>query len=281
MKFPIGIITDSFRTDVRTALEKAAALGADGVQMYAVRGDVSPEMTAAQRAELRDMVASNGLVISALCGDLGSGGFCFADRNPAKIERSKRIVDLAKELGTDVITTHIGVVPKDPAHPRFSIMQAACGELADYAASVGAHFAVETGPEPATVLRAFLDTIHSSGLGVNLDPANLKMVCDDDPAAAVHTLKDYIVHTHAKDGKMLFWKDPEYIYAMKPEPEQTPCSFLEVPLGEGNVNFPTYLAALKEIGYQGFLTIEREVGDDPAADIARAVSFLRETMAGI
>ncbi len=281
MKFPVGIITDSFRTDIRTALHKAASLGADGVQIYAVRGDVSPEMTPAARARLRDMVASEGLVISALCGDLGTGGFCFPENNARKVEYSKRIVDLAKELGTDIITTHIGVVPADPAHPRFGVMQQACGELAEYAASVGAHFAVETGPEPAKVLKAFLDTLPGTGVAVNLDPANLKMVCDDDPAEAVRTLRDYIVHTHAKDGRMIYYKNPEYIYGLEQEPIVTDTSFEEVPLGQGNVNFPRYLKALEEIGFKGFLTIEREVGDDPAGDIAAAVDFLRKTMAGI
>ena len=36
-----------------------------------------------------------------------------------------------------------------------------------------------------------------------------------------------------------------------------------------------YLPALEKAGYAGFLTIEREVGDDPAADIAMAIDFLR------
>ena len=40
--------------------------------------------------------------------------------------------------------------------------------------------------------------------------------------------------------------------------------------------FPAYLKALDEIGYHGFLTIEREVGDNPAADIEKAVNFLKE-----
>lgn len=279
MNFPIGIIADSFRTDIASALKTARELGADGVQIYAVKGDISPEMSAQKRAELMDMIKSNGLVISALCGDLGSGGFSFVENNPAKIERSKRIVDLAKDLGVDIITTHIGVVPRDPSHPRYVVMQQACGELAEYAASVGAHFAVETGPEPAEVLRMFLDSIKSDGLGVNLDPANLKMVCDDDPVLAVYMLKDYIVHTHAKDGVMLHYKDPEIIYGLKQETIVTDSSFAEVPLGTGSVDFPEYLKALENIGYHGFLTIEREVGDNPKKDIADAVRFLKQTMA--
>lgn len=57
---------------------------------------------------------------------------------------------MAKELETDVVTTHIGVVPADPNHPRYKIMQDACGALAEYADSMQAHFAIETGPKPAS-----------------------------------------------------------------------------------------------------------------------------------
>lgn len=273
--FPIGIITDSFRTDIRTALEKAAALGADGVQIYATRGKLSPEqLTPAGRRELLDMVKSNGLVVSALCGDLGCG-FHRPDRNPELIEQSKRILDLAKDLETNIVTTHIGVVPADPGHPRFGIMQEACGELAEYADSIDAHFAVETGPETSAVLKAFLDSLHSTGVGVNLDPANLVMVTGDDPVKAVYNLKDYIVHTHAKDGVKLWDRDPELVYGIREDPLVTSPSFEEVPLGTGSVPFKDYLAALEDIGYKGFLTIEREVGDDPAKDIETAVNFLR------
>ena len=51
--------------------------------------------------------------------------------------------------------------------------------------------------------------------------------------------------------------------------------FKEVPLGEGEVDWDAYLAALRDIGYDGFLTIERETGADPEADIVMAVDFLR------
>ena len=55
-------------------------------------------------------------------------------------------------------------------------------------------------------------------------------------------------------------------------------SYIELPLGQGDVDFPSYLKALDDIGFTGFLTIEREVGDDPAADIALAVRFLQEQL---
>lgn len=273
-RFPIGVIIDSFRTDIPTAVKKAAEVGAQGIQVYATRGEMAPENMDARRiADFKALVADNGLVISALCGDLG-GGFGNKDENPDRVERSKRILDLAKELGTDVVTTHIGVVPTDSSIDRYKVMQEACFELARYADEIGAHFAIETGPETSAVLKGFLDSLGSTGVGVNLDPANLVMVTGDDPAGAVYNLRKYIVHTHAKDGKQLYYKDPEIVYGLVKDSLVTGPSFLEVPLGEGQVPWENYLNALEDIGYKGFLTIEREVGDDPAKDIRSAVEFL-------
>ena len=222
------------------------------------------------------MVKDHGMCFSALCGDLGKG-FGDPELNPALVEESKRILDIALEMETNIVTTHIGVVPTDENHPRYRIMQDACGELARYADTLGAHFAVETGPEPASVLYRFLEGLHSSGVSVNLDPANLVMVNRDDPVAAVHTLKKYIVHTHAKDGRQLHECDPEVVYGVRPRDPDcvTDKSFIELPLGEGDVPFPAYLKALEDVGYRGFLTIEREVGDHPERDIASAVDFLK------
>jgi len=280
-QFPIGVIIDSFRTDTRTAIEKAAALGAQGIQMYSTKGENSPEnLTAAKRRELLDIVKSNGLRFSALCGDLGKG-FGNAELNPELIEKSKRILDLAKELETDIVTTHIGVVPTDPSVERYAVMQEACFELSRYADSIGSHFAIETGPETSAVLKTFLDALGSTGVGVNLDPANLVMVTGDDPVQAVHNLKDYIVHTHAKDGVMLERTNPEFIYHVTPMPEDMKGIkfFREVPLGEGSVPFVPYLKALEEIGYKGFLTIEREAGEDPSRDIGIAKDHLLNIIA--
>ena len=278
-KFPIGIIIDSFRTDIPTAVKKAAECGAQGIQVYSTRGEMAPEnLSAEKRKEFLSLVKDNGLIVSALCGDLGGGGFIHKELNKERVEKSKRILDLAKDLETDIVTTHIGVVPADPNHDRYKIMQEACHELAEYADSIDAHFAVETGPETSAVLKGFLDSLESTGVGVNLDPANLVMVTGDDPVGAVHNLKKYIVHTHAKDGKQIFFRDPEIVYGIKKDVIVTDESFIEVPLGEGSVDFPKYLAALEEIGYNGFLTIEREVGDNPEKDIRAAVDFLKGLM---
>jgi len=280
-KFDIGVIVDSFRLPTKDAIARAAQIGAQGLQMYCTKGENAPEnLTKEKRIELLDFVKSNGLKFSAICGDLGMG-FGNPEKNPELIEKSKRIMELAKELETDIVTTHIGVVPADPNHDRYKIMQAACHELAEYADSLDAHFAIETGPETSATLKTFLDSLGSKGVAVNLDPANLVMVTGDDPVQAVYNLKDYIVHTHAKDGIKLRDGDPECIYrVVHPVPPEYAQGgyFEEVPLGTGGVPFPAYLKALEDIGYNGFLTIEREVGDNPAADILTAVNYLKKVM---
>jgi sugar phosphate isomerase/epimerase len=134
-------------------------------------------------------------------------------------------------------------------------------------------FAIETGPEPARVLRGFLDEVaEPRGLGVNFDPANLVMVCREDIPAAVDLLGDAIVHTHAKDGLNLQPVDAEQLYGGKLD---WGAYIREVPLGKGGVDWPGYLAALRRNGYDGYLTIEREVGEKPRRDIELAVGFLK------
>lgn len=279
-QFPIGVMLDSFRLDTNGAIKKAVEIGAKGIQMYATSGEHTPEnMSVSARKDLLDRMKSNGLVFSALCGDLGMG-FGNREKNPMLIEKSKRILDLAKDLECNIVTTHIGVVPSDSKHPRYQIMQEACGKLCKYADEMQAHFAIETGPETSLTLKGFLDSLGSKGVAVNMDPANLVMVTGDDPVQAVYNLRDYIVHTHAKDGVKLQDSDPEVIYGIKDIEDviQAGEVFREMPLGEGNVPFGAYLKALEDIGYAGFLTIEREVGDNPAKDITLAADFLRTQM---
>lgn len=276
--FPIGVMLDSFRKPPKEALLLAAASGADGIQLYATHGELAPEsMDAAARRDFRSRVADAGLKISAVCGDLGCG-FANAALNPELIRRSKLIMELAKELGTDIVTTHIGVVPADKKAERYAIMQDACGELARYANDLGSHFAVETGPERSEVLKEFLDGLGSKGVAVNFDPANLVMVAGERPETAVKNLGEYIVHTHAKDGRQIFYRDPEVIFGLKPDDGIKQPSFEELPLGEGDVNFPQYLTALEATGYRGYLTVEREVGNDPCGDINKAVKYLRSVI---
>lgn len=276
----IGVITDCFKKPLNESIQAASKLAVNGVQIYATSGEFSPEtLTEERKNEIKTLLKENGLKISALCGDMGGFGFEKESDNVERVEKTKRIIDLATEFGTNVVTTHIGVIPADKSEKRYSVMLKALTECGLYAKEKGVTLAIETGPEKATTLLAFLQDT-KGGVGVNLDPANFVMVTGQDPVEAVYLLKDYVVHTHAKDGvKIDEGQDPTEVYhafAVGGVDALNACKgFKELPLGEGNVAWDDYLHALKEIGYDGFLTIERETGDDPKRDIEKAVDFLQ------
>ncbi|NMA43299.1 MAG: sugar phosphate isomerase/epimerase [Oligosphaeraceae bacterium] len=282
--FKIGVMVDSFRLPIADGVRKAREIGAHGMQVYVVDGEMRAEnLNAAQRRSFKQLVADNGLEISALCGDLGGHGFQIAAENEEKIRRSKAIVDLAVDLDTQVVTTHIGVVPNNPNDPIFKNQLLVCQDIGAYAMERGVSFAIETGPETAEVLARFLEAVDCPAIGVNMDPANLVMVLNDDPVKAVYTLGKYIKHTHAKDGVQLKPCDPVQVYASFAEGGIEGLNigelFNEVPLGEGAVPWDKYLQALRDVGFKGYLTIEREVGENPVKDIQAAVEFLKQKLA--
>jgi sugar phosphate isomerase/epimerase len=253
--FKIGIILPSLRLSWQDGLAKAAELGADGVQVWTAGGELDPaNLDAAGKRELRAALGRHGLEISALCADYGKS-FGDAAQTDFLIETMKRQIDFAAELGVYVITTHIGVIPEDPASPEWDTMRAAMEVIGGYGDACGVCLATETGPEEPRLMREFFETVPNTGIKVNYDPANLAMM-GFDHLAGVSELRDYIVHTHAKDGARVAGAGRE------------------VPLGEGEVQWPEYLAALAQTGRDLYLTIEREVGDDPVRDIAKAIGFL-------
>ena len=282
----IGVITDCFKVNTKEAILKAAKFGLSGVQIYATTGEFSPEtLSVADKAEYKKLLSENGLVVSALCGDMGGFGFEIAEDNPERIVKTKAIIDLALEFNTSVVTTHVGVIPADKSEPRYKVMLDALTECGIYAKSKGVTLAIETGPEKATTLRAFIEDT-KGGVGVNLDPANFTMVTQQDAVEAVYILKEYIVHTHIKDGKCLDKNqnptDVYHAFAIGGVDALNACEgFKELPVGEGDVNWKNYLKSLNDIGFNGFLTIERECGDEPEKDIMQASGFIADMLTQI
>jgi len=263
----IGVFADSMRMPVRDGLQKARAMGAEYFQLFtsvfefAYSDEFLPErMSAAQRQAFRAYYEDLGMTLSATCADFGTG---FVDQavNATMVPRMFEQINLAVDLGTRVMTTHIGVVPDKP-DAVWDTLCAALNVIGRYAEDHGVVLATETGPESGPVLRSLLDSLDTAGIRVNLDPANLVMA-GFDLDEALDALMPYIVHTHAKDGI----RDPAAWALGK---------WQEMPLGQGDVPWTHYLSRLREGGYDGVFIIERELGDNPVADIAHAITFLRQ-----
>ncbi|MCQ2512988.1 MAG: sugar phosphate isomerase/epimerase [Lachnospiraceae bacterium] len=278
--FKIGTLADWFGVGIIDGIKESEKCGATGVQLYAADSFDPRTASPAFIAEVKQTAIDCGQKVTALCCELGGYGLEKPQDNPEKIDYLKKCADLAKELDCPVLTTHLGVVPATKDDPTYQVLVDACKEIAAYAYPLGVTLAIETGPENACLLRGFIEDC-GDGVGVNFDPANFVMVGADDEVNAVRILGDKIVHTHAKDGKNVNKIASADFYHMFAEgglewmAKADIC--VETPLGQGNVRWPEYLKALKETGYDGYLTIEHEV-EDKADEIREAVDFLKKQM---
>lgn len=277
----IAVMNSSFRKNFRSTVKTTAQMGIHGMQINLNGGFDVDKLNERKIQNMMRLLEKNDIEITAYCGDLGGHGFMVEKDNAYKVPKTKRMIDLAKKTGVPVVTTHIGIIPQDKSHPTYRTLKKALTEIGEYAKQNGVTLAIETGPEVAPTLLSFIEDLNG-GVGVNLDPANFVMVTGQDPVEAVHLLKDYIVHTHAKDGIRLRECDPQEVYG-NIDPNQThtePATpvFRETPLGAGGVDWDRYLQALRDIGYNGYLTIERETRTSPKKTIGQACDFLREKL---
>lgn len=179
-----------------------------------------------------------------------------------RVQELKAASDFARKLGIRQIATHAGFIPENPHDPQYAPMMDALREVAEYLKQNDQYLLFETGQEtPVTLLRAIGD-IGTGNLGINLDTANLILYGKGNPVDALDVFGQYVMDLHIKDG--LFptdgWKLGE-----------------EVPVGEGKADFPRIIEKLKALGYDGALTIEREIdGEKQIEDIVTAKALLEK-----
>jgi len=142
------------------------------------------------------------------------------------------------------------------------------GEVADHCEELGLTMNLETGQETADTLLRVLERADRENLGVNFDPANMILYGSGEPLEALRKVGRYVLSVHCKDGT---WSDA---------PGETWGE--EVVLGEGDVDIRQFVSILDEFGYDGPLTIEREVsGERQIADIRTGLDLLRRIKADL
>lgn len=279
----IGVMLESFHTDILSAIALAAKCGADGVQFYGGTGiSDCDNLSTGEKLNIRKQLQKSGLTVSAVCADLGGHGFANESNNPQRIQKTKRIMQWTKELDCSIITTHLGVIPNEK-NKTWHTLSDACKRLNELGEACEISVALETGSETVPDLKQFLTDINCPHIAVNYDPANLVMVTGDDPCMGVLQLHDKIVHVHVKDGIMLKKTDPAFIYNYFAvggiEDFRLSDYFLETPLGKGSVDIPKWIKTLKSISYKGFYTIERETHlEDCFLEISSCVSLVRSLL---
>ena len=165
-----------------------------------------------------------------------------------------------EKIGVTDVITHAGFLPECPTDPTYPEILETIRDLAQYMKDQGQYFLFETGQETPTTLLRFIEETGTGNIGINLDSANLILYGKANPVDALDVIGKYVRGVHAKDG---FYPTCGMKLGQ------------EVKVGEGKVNFPAFVAKLKEVGYDGALTIEREIsGEQQIKDILDTKTFL-------
>lgn len=184
-----------------------------------------------------------------------------------RVETLIKGADFAKKFGVNDIITHMGFIPENPYDPNFAPMCAAIRTVANHLKKNEQYLLFETGQEtPVTMLRCF-EKVGTDNLGVNLDTANLILYGKGNPVDALDVFGKYVRNMHAKDGKY---------------PTNGHDLGKETRLGDGKVDFKALFKKLHELGYDSYVTIEREIdGDKQIEDILYAKKYLEDIIAEI
>ncbi len=272
-KWPIGVFA-SIDAGLGVKLEVAHELGIPTVQLHAPhQSSRTPENAERFLARLREL----GITITVVFG--GFEGESYADiptvketvglvppaTRAARTKEMKEIADFARLLGVGAVGLHVGFVPHDASDPLFGQVVQVTREICDHCQQNGQTFHLETGQEEADTLLRFIADVGRPNLFINFDPANMILYGTGEPIAALKKVGKFVRSVHCKDAT----------WAANPGKEWG----AEVPFGTGQVGAENFLRTLKELGYDGPLTIEREIPQDPArqkAEIGGAVKLIND-----
>ncbi|MFM2093041.1 MAG: hypothetical protein RIS70_165 [Planctomycetota bacterium] len=257
LQIKIGIQLASLRLPFRLAVQRAAELGAQAVEIDA-RGEIKPrELTRTGIRQIRKLLEDRNLTACAV-GFRTRRGYDDRDDLDLRVEATRDAMKFAYELGCNVVVNQVGRVPEKPEGPQWELLLETLSDLGRSGQHLGATLAAETGSESGESLARLIHALPTGSLAVTLNPGNL-IVNGFSASEATRALASHVVYVHAKDGVR----------------DLAQGRGLEVPLGRGTADFPEILAILEERQFHGYLTVEREKCHDPILEIGQAVQYLR------
>ncbi|HVK13709.1 MAG TPA: sugar phosphate isomerase/epimerase family protein [Gemmataceae bacterium] len=256
-RFKLGVVLETTGLPLRRALQEASRLGVHGVQVDVV-GDLAPDrLTDTGRREFRNLLKTYNLELSALNCPLRRG-LDVAENLQPRIEHVRKVMQLAFELGPRRVIVPLPKVPEDAASPRALTAREALTALGSFGDRAGTVLALEAGLDSGDQVRDYLNSFDTGSLLVNFDPVNF-LLNGFDPLASLAALAGKVSHTHARDARTA----------------TVGGGAREVPVGAGDIEWMMYVATLESIEYRGFLTVDREAGEDRYTDVAAGVRFLK------
>lgn len=270
-KLPIGVIT-TIRPDVAATIRKLKDLGVSVIQLLYHPGDIR---SVEHAKEIKSTFDEAGVTVtlifatyenedySTIQGGRDTGGLVPPATRASRTVDTNRIADYAAAMDCSAIALHFGTIPENRDDPEYKPIVAVAQEVCDYCQSLGLRVHLETGEDTAETLLNFIHDVDRPNLAVNFDPANMILYGRGDPIPALKAVSAHVKSCHCKDAT---WSDqPMVVWGT------------EVPFGDGQVNAEQFVKTLIEIGYEGPLSIEREVeGEQQIIDTKKAIKVLEE-----
>jgi sugar phosphate isomerase/epimerase len=250
-------------------ISKVKELGLEHMQLWLRNLTLADDKRKAQEMSLlkssgvtvtSGMISFPGEDYSTIAAIKKTGGFVSEQEFPVRRQLTRGAARVARELGIDKLSTHIGFVPPS-SDPLYQAMVKRICDVANDLNEFGITLLMETGQETAPELLQFLNDLSCTNVKVNFDPANMILYGAGDPIEAIGILGRHIAGVHVKDA--IASDQPGVSWGT------------EVPFGEGQVPPKEFLRALKDARYAGPLVIEREAGETRMKDITTAIQTLR------
>jgi sugar phosphate isomerase/epimerase len=261
--------------DAPSFIRYAAEIGAEGVELLDVFWRDQERDVPQVELALRE----TGLPVSAYA--IGND---FAQ--PTEAERVTQVrmlregIDMARRLGAPRLRVFSGS-EKDGVSPDqgFDWIVDGLRTGAVYAAEQGITLVLENHglfAGRADQVQRIIETVASPALRANLDTGNFLLV-NQDPVAAIRDLAPLAGYVHLKDFRRL------------PDGAESPDAYTGIDgdryegtvIGEGEVDLPAALDALRAAGYDGWLSIEYEGVGEPRAGLETSLRNTEALLAGV
>ncbi len=251
-----GVALESFRLGIKGSIKTASILGFKGIQIDATQRDITPEnLSQTGRRDLNRIISTNRLCLCALGGELGVG---FDNENEFDfiIKKIKKIINLALDLQTNIVTIQIGSIPVEAASTHWLSVHTALNEVGRHAENYGCRLAAKASYNDYAILKDFLKPLCTEGIKLIYDPASL-MTNNLNPIKGIHELHKFIVHTNLWDTR-----------------QTEEGRNVEVPIGDGIMPVEEFASTLESTGYYGFYVINSKTLQNPVENIKKSKEFL-------
>jgi sugar phosphate isomerase/epimerase len=255
--FRRAIITDEVSQEPAEAVRLALRFGLEGVEIRSAWEKGPHELTRAEIRTLRSLVQDGGLSVCAVATPCFKCALDDPAQAQAHLEVLRRCLDLCGELGTTIVRVFTFWSAHDPEGKRqpagrsgwpevAPLIAGRLSEAADVAFSFGRRVGVENEPSVfGSNSRKVAELLARAGhpaLGAVWDPGNdvYDPECERPYPEGYEAVSPHLVHIHIKDAV----RDP------------ASGSARAVPLGEGEVPYPSIFGRLIEDGYTGFVSLE-------------------------